>query len=64
MDRSETSGDLNKSYIDILPKGDLTSLIYWPLDALVEIDSQNLRNTHMSTVRYYRMIYDLLVNGD
>ena len=53
-----------KSYIDTLPKEDLTSFIFWPQEVLVEVDSQNLRKAYQNTLGYYHLIYKKLVDAD
>ena len=39
-------------------------MIYWPKEALVEIDSENLRKAYQSTMGYYNMLYKHLVDGE
>ena len=46
-----------KSYVDVLPREDLTSLIFWPKHVLTEVDSQLLIQQYRDTSNYYLYLH-------
>jgi hypothetical protein len=49
--------------MDILPREDLTSLIFWPKHILTEIDSQLLIRQYKDTSGYYLYLHKLLTSN-
>lgn len=66
--RGETDATPNnmyvKSYIDVLPKEDMSTMIYWDQASLNVIDSKILIETYKDTLSYYQLIYKLLVDDE
>lgn len=52
-----------KSYIDVLPREDLTQLIFWPKHVLTEIDSKLLIQQYKDTSNYYLYLHKLLTTN-
>ena len=52
-----------KSYMDVLPREDLTSLIFWPKNVLTEIDSDMLVQQYLETSSYYQHLHKLLTQN-
>ncbi|CDW87175.1 set domain protein [Stylonychia lemnae] len=62
---TETASDqLMQAYLDIVPRDDMSTLIYWNRKVLNEIDSETLRSQFQQTEQYYQSIYHHLVNLD
>lgn len=53
-----------KSYIDVLPKEDMSTMIFWDQASLNMIDSKILIENYKDTLSYYQLIYKLLVDNE
>ena len=49
-----------KSFLELVPREDLTHLIFWDKHVLTELDSEILRTQIRDTFAYYKSIFDLL----
>ncbi len=49
-----------KTYINTLPTEDLTNIIYFPKNILLDIDSSILRQQYTEVIHYYKSIYNEL----
>ena len=49
-----------KAYTEVLPREDLTQMIFWPKHILTEIDSQILIAQYRDTLGFYQHIHQLL----
>lgn len=58
------SANFVKHYINVLPKDDLSQIIYWDQKTLNHIDSEVLRNSYRDTSGMYHYYHKLLVEQD
>ena len=56
--------NLLKAWFDVLPKHDLSQMIFWDSRALNQIDSQILRQNYQDTLGVYQAYFKMLVQDD
>ena len=50
-----------RTYLDTLPEGDLTSMIYWDRETLNKVDSEIIRSTYSTTCGYYKSLFKAMI---
>ena len=50
-----------RAYLETLPVGDLSQIIYWDPETLNQVDSQILRSSYKTTCDHYKAIYRAMV---
>lgn len=50
-----------RTYLDTLPRNDLSSLVYWDPITLNQVDSKILRDNYKMTCDHYKAIYRAMV---
>lgn len=58
------SANYVKNYLRVLPKDDMSQIIYWDQKTLNQIDSELLRNIYRDTTGMYHYYHKLLVEQE
>ena len=59
--QASTYSQYIRSYLDAIPREELTHIIFWSKEQSLNIDSPSLRQAYIDATSYYHMIYNKLM---